>query len=84
MIRQLFLLLCRFRCFLLGAPLRHGLGVLCSRGDTRERGSDSEVMCTYVSLIPLAEGRSIDLDDSVLDKGVRPDKLVVRGIVNLR
>ena len=35
-----------------------------------------------MSLIPLAEGRRIDLDDRRLDEGVRPDKLVVRGVVH--
>lgn len=34
-------------------------------------------------LVPLAEGGGVDLDDSALHKGVRPDKLVVRGIVYL-
>jgi len=33
-------------------------------------------------LIPLTEGSCVDLDDSALDKGVCPDELVVRGIVN--
>jgi len=35
-----------------------------------------------VSLIPLTERGSIDLDDSILDKGVCSDELIVRGIVN--
>ena len=33
--------------------------------------------------VPLAEGGSIDLDDRALDKGVRPDELVVARIVHL-
>jgi hypothetical protein len=34
-----------------------------------------------VGLVPLAEGRSIDLDDGGLGQGVRADKLVVRGVI---
>jgi hypothetical protein len=36
-----------------------------------------------MSFIPLAERGSVDLNDSVLNKGVRSDKLVVGGIVDL-
>lgn len=32
-------------------------------------------------LVPLTEGRGVDLDDRALDKRVGPDKLVVRGVV---
>ena len=38
---------------------------------------------TYVSLVPLAEGSRINLDDSTLDKGVGPNKLVVGRIIDL-
>lgn len=38
---------------------------------------------THVSLIPLSEGGSIDLDDSTLDKSVGTDQLVVGSIVHL-
>lgn len=38
---------------------------------------------TYVGLIPLTEGGGIDLDNGALDKRVRPDELVVGGVVNL-
>ena len=38
---------------------------------------------TYVGLVPLTEGGGINLDDSVLDERVRPDKLVVGGVVDL-
>ena len=38
---------------------------------------------TYMGFIPLAEGGSINLDNSTLDKCVGSDKLVVRCIVNL-
>ena len=38
---------------------------------------------TYVRLVPLPEGGSIDLDDSALDKGVRPDELVVARVIHL-
>lgn len=41
------------------------------------------VKYTYMGFVPLAEGRSIDLDDGALHKGVCPDKLVVRGVVHL-
>jgi hypothetical protein len=34
-----------------------------------------------VRLVPLPEGRGVDLDDRALDKGVGPDELVVRGVV---
>lgn len=34
-----------------------------------------------VGLVPLTEGRSVDLDDGGLGQGVRADKLVVRGVV---
>ena len=36
-----------------------------------------------MGLVPLAEGGSIDLDDSALDKRVRPDELVVGSVVDL-
>jgi hypothetical protein len=36
-----------------------------------------------VGLIPLPEGGGIDLDDSVLDEGVRADEFVVGCIVDL-
>ena len=35
-----------------------------------------------VSLVPLTERSSVDLDDASLDNGVGPDKLVVRGVVD--
>jgi hypothetical protein len=35
-----------------------------------------------VGLVPLTEGRSVDLDDGGLGQGVRADKLVVRGVVS--
>lgn len=38
---------------------------------------------TYMSLIPLTEGGSIDLDDSALHKGVCSHQLVVRRVVDL-
>lgn len=36
-----------------------------------------------MSLIPLTEGGSIDLNNSTLDEGVRSDKLVVGSIIDL-
>lgn len=36
-----------------------------------------------MSLVPLTEGGSIDLDDSTLDESVRTDKLVVGCVVDL-
>jgi hypothetical protein len=45
-------------------------------------GFDSEG--TYMRLIPLTEGGSIDLDDCALDEGVGSDKLVVRSVVDLK
>ena len=36
-----------------------------------------------MGLVPLTEGGGINLDDSVLDERVRPDKLVVGGVVDL-
>ena len=36
-----------------------------------------------MSLVPLAEGSRINLDDSTLDKGVGPNKLVVGRIIDL-
>ena len=38
---------------------------------------------THVSLVPLTEGSSVDLDDGALDQGVRANKLVVRSVVDL-
>ena len=38
---------------------------------------------TYVSLIPLTEGGSVDLDDGTLDESVRANKLVVGSVVDL-
>jgi hypothetical protein len=37
----------------------------------------------YVSLIPLPERGSIDLEDAALDESVGSDKLVVGGVVDL-
>ena len=37
-----------------------------------------------MGLVPLAEGGSIDLDDSALDEGVRPDEFVVGCVVDLQ
>jgi len=37
---------------------------------------------SVVSLVPLTEGGSIDLNDGALDEGVRADQLVVRGVVD--
>lgn len=39
---------------------------------------------THVRLVPLAEGRGVDLDDRALDERVRADELVVGGVVLLR
>lgn len=39
--------------------------------------------CTYVRLVPLAEGGGVDLDDGALDQRVRSDELVVGSIVDL-
>lgn len=36
-----------------------------------------------MSLVPLSEGGSIDLDDTALDEGVGTDQLVVGSIVHL-
>ena len=36
-----------------------------------------------MGLIPLPERSSIDLDDSTLNEGVCPDKLIVGSVVNL-
>lgn len=36
-----------------------------------------------VLLVPLTEGRGVDLDDGRLNEGVRSDKLVVGGVVDL-
>jgi hypothetical protein len=38
---------------------------------------------TYVLLVPLPEGGSINLNDGALDKSIGPDQLVIRGVVNL-
>lgn len=38
---------------------------------------------TYVSLVPLAEGSSVDVDDGGLDEGLGSEKLVVRRVVTL-
>jgi len=36
-----------------------------------------------MSLVPLPERGSVDLDDSALDEGLGSEKLVVRGVVDL-
>lgn len=81
---QFFLLLTLGSSILLRATLGHRLSILWEADKHVNRREDRHVMvCTYVSLVPLAEGGRIDLDDGVLDEGVRPDKLVVRGVVHL-
>ena len=42
-----------------------------------------ENVTTHVSLVPLSEGRCIDLDDSTLDEGVGANQFVVGRIVHL-
>ena len=37
-----------------------------------------------MGLVPLTEGGGINLDDSVLDERVRPDKLVVGSVIHLK
>lgn len=39
---------------------------------------------THMSLVPLSEGRCVDLDDGTLDEGVGANQLVVGSIVHLR
>jgi hypothetical protein len=38
---------------------------------------------TYVSLVPLSEGGSVNVDNTRLDKGLGSEKLVVGGVVSL-
>ena len=57
-------------------------------GRTTRRRCSAPVECkergwTHVRLIPLTEGSGVDLGDGTLDEGVRPDQLVVRGVVHL-
>ena len=77
---QLLVLSVRCRGVLL-ALLGHGLGVL--RVDVSAMDYTLRCEWTYVRLVPLTEGGSIDLDDGALHKSVCPDKLVVRGVVHL-
>ena len=85
MLGLLFLLLTLGSRILLRATLSHRLSILWegSRGVNRREGMDDRT-CTYVSLIPLTEGGSINLDDSTLYESVGTNKFVVRGIVHLQ
>lgn len=38
---------------------------------------------THMGLVPLTERMSIDLNDSTLDEGIRPDQFVVGSVVDL-
>ena len=81
MVRQLFLLR-GLGSVLLGTTLGHGLSILhISR--TFSKKISPEPAATHVSLVPLAEGGSVNLDDGALDKGVRANKLVVGSVVYL-
>ena len=83
MVGLLFLLLALCRGILLRALLGHGLRVLDMTSMIRLVSYFETMERAYVRLVPLPEGGSIDLDDSALDKGVRPDELVVARIVHL-
>ena len=81
---MLFLLLTLSSSVLLRTLLGHGLGILSSPKDAQKGdGCIESRKLTYVGLIPLTEGGGIDLDNGALDKRVRPDELVVGGVVNL-
>lgn len=40
-------------------------------------------MLTYVSLVPLSEGGSVNVDNTRLDEGLGSEKLVVGSVVSL-
>lgn len=46
-------------------------------------GKTPEKLITYVGFVPLAEGRSVDLDNGALNESVRSHKFVIRRIVRL-
>jgi len=61
--------------------LRGGGGGLAVLGGSRFLLSLAAELGAVVGLIPLAERRSIDLDNSSLGEGVGADELVVRRVV---
>lgn len=61
------------------APL-HLLGLLALLGGLGALPPAAEGLAV-VGLVPLTEGRGIDLDDGALGEGVGADELVVRGVV---
>ena len=83
MLGLLFLLLALNRGILPPTLLRYRLGVLWEAARQVRKSHVRTRRDTYVSLVPLAEGSRINLDDSTLDKGVGPNKLVVGRIIDL-
>jgi len=49
-----------------------------------KKNQEREESVTDMGFIPLSERRSIDLNDSTLDKGICSDEFVVRRIIYLR
>ena len=84
MLGLLFLLLALNRGILPPTLLRYRLGVLWEAARQVRKSHVRTRRDTYVSLVPLTERSSINLDDGALDKSVRSDQLVVRSVVDLK